>query len=335
VVATWLLLPAPAAKAVPDDDFSLEVSPAVLAATVKPNTKTKLELKIRNASKKTEQLKLETRSFKQDAKTGAINLSTTTPPDLAAWVSYADPTPTIKAGQWFTETITVDLPEAAGFSYPFAIAISRTDEKATEESGRLIKGSVAVFALVNVDKPGATRAVEISDLKTSQTVYEFLPASIELSLFNRGNSIVQPYGNIYIQRGNDDANPLAVMPLNDVRGYVLPNTTRQFEMNWDDGFPHYETVVKDGKETKQLVWNWDAVSHLRIGRYTAKVVAVYNDGARDIPVIGEVSFWVMPWRIIAAVLVILALITFGIWSVVRTVLQTTKRVVSHSKKSSD
>jgi hypothetical protein len=194
---------------------------------------------------------------------------------------------------------------------------------------------VAVFALVNVDKPGATRAVEISDLKTSQTVYEFLPASIELSLFNRGNSIVQPYGNIYIQRGNDDANPLAVMPLNDVRGYVLPNTTRQFEMNWDDGFPHYETVVKDGKETKQLVWNWDAVSHLRIGRYTAKVVAVYNDGARDIPVIGEVSFWVMPWRIIAAVLVILALITFGIWSVVRTVLQTTKRVVSHSKKSSD
>jgi hypothetical protein len=329
------LVPTRVFGATPSNDFSVEVSPSVLAATVKPNATSTLELKVKNASKKTETLKFESRSFKQDGNDGSITLSTSTPPDLADWISYSDRTPTIAPGEWFTQRISVNLPDEAGFSYPFAIAISRANEETTEASGRLIKGSVAVFALLNVDKPGASRAVEISGLTTSQSVYEFLPASIELNLHNRGNSIVQPYGNIFIQRGVKDAEPLAVMPLNDVRGYILPNTTREFTMEWNDGFPRYKTIVKDGKETKELVWDWDTVSQLRIGRYTAKVVAVYNDGVRDVPVIGEVSFWVIPWRLLGAGIILLALISFGIWSVIRTVIRTARRIASHTKKSSD
>ena len=333
MVAYSVLQPASALHAIPNDDFSIEVSPAVLAATVKPGMQTNLELRVRNAGKNTENLKIETRSFTQDRSTGEISVSSTAPSDLGQWVSYGSPAFSIKPGEWFTQNVHVNLPKEAGFSYPFVMVISRADEKTATEGGRLIKGSVAVFALINVDKPGASRAVDVEGLKTSQSVYEFLPATIELRLHNRGNSIVQPYGNIYLQRNGNDQSPISVLPLNKDRGYILPDRTRQFEVSWQDSFPYYKSVVKDGKETKELVWNWDMVSHFRIGHYTAKVVAVYNDGVRDVPVLAEVGFWVIPWRILAGGLVILTLICFGIWSIVRTVLRTSKRIVRRDKTS--
>ncbi|MFA9262839.1 MAG: hypothetical protein ACEQSB_05855, partial [Undibacterium sp.] len=43
---------------------------------------------------------------------------------------------------------------------------------------------------------------------------------------------------------------------------------------------------------------------------------VYDDGTRDIPIEGEVSFWVMPWRLVAlAVLNFALIIGLGIYVV--------------------
>jgi len=321
ILATAALLSvttsAVSAAATPTGDFSLEVSPSTLVTTVKPAVETTLDLKVRNTSKNTENLKIELRSFKINDYGQGISLSDSTPPDLAKWVSLDSPTFTAKPGEWSTLHISVHLPSEAGFSYPFAVVISRVDSKATESSGRLLEGSVAVFALVNIDKPGATRVLGISKLKPSHRIYEFLPADIDLELRNTGNSIVQPYGNIYIQRSSNDPQPLSVLALNDERGYILPGTTRDFHASWTKGFPYYKTVTKDGKNHKELVWDWSALSQFRIGRYTAKVVAVYNDGIRDVPVIGEVTFWVIPWRILLGALVVVVLIGLGLWSAIR------------------
>jgi hypothetical protein len=75
---------------------------------------------------------------------------------------------------------------------------------------------------------------------------------------------------------------------------------------WDDGFPHYTTSTDASGATKTtLEWNIDTVRKFRFGQYTAKVVAVYNDGTRDIPITAEVTFWVIPWK---TILIILAVI---------------------------
>ena len=39
---------------------------------------------------------------------------------------------------------------------------------------------------------------------------------------------------------------------------------------------------------------------------------IYNDGYRDIPLEAQTEFWVIPWRILLAILVILLLILFGL-----------------------
>jgi hypothetical protein len=65
---------------------------------------------------------------------------------------------------------------------------------------------------------------------------------------------------------------------------------------------------RDGKPQQHLSWNFSQVSKLRFGHYTAKLALVYNDGARDVPITGTLSFWVVPWRLIGFVLFILLLI---------------------------
>ena len=289
-----------------DGNFSIQVSPSPLVATVNPGEAKTLELKIRNASTADETLKIEARTFTIDSVSGSVLLDDTLAPKVSQWLSLPAPGFTIKAGQWSTQTITASLPKEAGFSYSFALIVSRNDTSATTSNGQLLKGSVAVFTLLNVNRPDATRKLDLVSLEPTQQVYEYLPATINIRLKNTGNSIVQPYGNLFIQRSSNDTKPIATLPVNEAQGYILPGTERVLTAVWDDGFPRYTTSTDASGATKTtLEWNIDTVRKFRFGQYTAKVVAVYNDGTRDVPITAEVTFWVIPWK---TILIILAVI---------------------------
>lgn len=302
----------------PPSDFSLQVSPSPLVATIKPGTNTTLELKIRNAGTGAETLKIESRKFSVNSETGQVALDDTAPSEIAQWVQFSAPTFTVQPGEWYTQKIRVSLPKDTGFSYSLALIISRTKNPQSTESGRLIKGSVAVFTLLNVDRPGATRKIDVEDLSMTADIYEYLPATVNARFKNSGNTIAGPYGNVFIQRGSGDSEPIATLPVNDKGGYILPGSERVLSTNWTDGFPSIKTTVNaDGTTKTEETWDWSQISKLRIGKYTAKLVAVYNDGQRDVPIVKEVSFWVMPWKFILGGLVVVLFIALGVWSVLR------------------
>lgn len=295
----------------PPSDFSLQVSPSPLVATVKPGQTQDLELKIRNAGTGKEELKIESRKFSVDKQTGKVTLDDTAPSEIAQWVKYSAPTFSVNPGEWYTQKVRVSLPKESGFSYSLALIISRTNNAKTVESGRLIKGSVAVFTLLNVDRPGAVRKLEVTDFKSEQAIYEYLPAEFSVSFQNSGNTIVQPFGNIFVQRSSGDTTPIATLPVNDTGGYLLPDTPRTLNTDWSKGFPVFETKTgTDGSEQKSLLWDWSKLTDFRIGPYTAKLVAIYNDGQRDVPIEKEVTFWVLPWRTMLAASVIIGLLVF-------------------------
>lgn len=303
------------AQGIPDSDFSIEVSPSPLATTVQPGKTSTMELKIRNASIKPERLKIESRSFVLGNNSEGITISDTTPKEMKEWIHYSAPEFTVEPGAWFTQTITTSLPASAGFTFPFAVVISRANDTPRESTpGRLLKGSVAVFTLINIDKPGATRKLELQSFTTSQPVYEYLPTTFTVKLKNVGNSIVQPYGNIYVQRDSTSKKSLGVLPVNGNQAYILPGKTRAISAQWQDGFPVY---TKDDAGEAHLDWGTNRGAPFRIGKYTAEVVAVYNDGTRDVPITGEVTFWVMPWRILLGILVVGVITAVGVWSIIR------------------
>src|SRR5581483_8941721 len=97
-------------------------------------------------------------------------------------------------------------------------------------------------------------------------------------------------------------------------------SNRLFTVSWNEGFPVYKPVLdasgqpvkdKDGQPKQKLSWNFSQVSKLRFGHYTAKLALIYNDGSRDVPITGTLSFWVVPWRLLLGLLVVIVFMTIG------------------------
>lgn len=298
--------------------FSLQVTPSPLVATIKPGQDSTLELRIRNTSSESQSLRMGIRSFNVNEDTGQVNLGDSAPREVTDFISFSQPTFSLKSGEIITQKILVKTPQTAGFTYSFAITVARQTPQRPSDGAAAIEGSVAVFTLLNVDRQGATRKFELGEFSSQKRVYEYLPASFDLKLKNTGNTIIQPRGNIFIQRGSNDSEPIATLPINQGGGYILPNTNRILNSSWNDGFPHYETVSdSNGGQQQKLKWQWNNLSNFRIGKYTAKVVAIYDDGQRDVPVTTEITFWVIPWKIIGISSLILLLILVGAFTLLR------------------
>lgn len=318
VIAVLISATHATAQVKPGEDFGLLVYPSPLVETIKPGESKTIELKVKNTGTGTERLRIQPREFDVDKKTGSVKMMDSEPPLIKEWITFGSPVFTIGPGKTFTQKITVNLPKDTGFSYSFSLAINRVNMNDEVETGANFKGTVAVFALINVDRPGATRKIEINDLKTKQAVYEYLPTEFDVTFRNTGNTIVQPAGSIFIQRGSNDKVPISEIPLNAGRGYLLPDRPRTLTAKWEDGFPAYKTTKGvDGKESQELVWDWSKIMDFRIGLYTAKVVGVYNDGQRDVPIEREVTFWVIPWRIILGALLVLTIFGVGVYVILR------------------
>src|SRR5690606_15519666 len=106
-------------------------------------------------------------------------------------------------------------------------------------------------------RPGAKSSLEIVNFKATKNLYEYLPATFSVTFRNKGNTIVQPYGNIFVGRSDDGKEPLGSLVVNETRGYILPDTERTIEARWTDGFPAYETVQNaDGTSSQKLKWDW-------------------------------------------------------------------------------
>ncbi|MEJ0073275.1 MAG: hypothetical protein WDN27_04325 [Candidatus Saccharibacteria bacterium] len=304
--------PAPA-PSVPGD-FNLQVSPSPLVTTIKPGQKSVSQLKIHNAGTGTEELQIAARSFTFNSDTGKVSLSDNTPPPIASWITFSATKFTVPSDQTYTEDITLNVPADAGFSYSFALVINRQNNPKPAGGTREINGSIAVFSLINVDRPGATSDLKVVSFTSDKRLYEYLPATLSVRFSNVGNTIVQPSGNIFIQRSASSKTPLATLTVNKTQGYILPGTQRTVTAGWNDGFATYQAVAQpDGTTKNHLAINWSDLSHFRFGRYTAKLVAVYSDGQHDVPIEGTVTFWVIPWR---AILVLIAVIA-ALWLLAR------------------
>jgi hypothetical protein len=134
---------------------------------------------------------------------------------------------------------------------------------------------------------------------------------------NTGNTILQPQGNIFIQRSLNSKSSINVINVNPQSGYILPGTDRLISSQWANGFPAYQTVITpSGSSKTTLNWNWSKLSTIRIGRYVGSLVAVYNNGLHDVPLQANVSFWVIPWKLLIVLLILAILIIIGLWTII-------------------
>lgn len=321
-----LVSSAPTQAADANSGLSLQISPSPLVATVKPGQASVLELKIRNTGSKPETLRIDPRKFDVDDKTGEVKLDDTQPADIADWFSFENPTFTIPSNQMTTAKITVNVPKEAGFSYSLALIINRVETPESAKSGQRVRGSVAIFTLINIDRPDATRELQLTSFKSNSGIYDHMPVTFEIEFKNTGNTIVQPHGNIFIQRGKYDETPIDVLQVNPNNSYILPGHSRKLTVDWMNGLLVEHTVNVGGIPKKEIVWDWNKIGSVRYGPYMAKLVAIYNDGRRDVSLEAETSFWFIHWWFALGSLLVLALLGIGVWTILRKTIHTTKRL---------
>jgi hypothetical protein len=299
--------------------LSLLTSPLPIIAKTTPGVPITTDIKIRNTGTGEETLKITLMKFEAYEDTGKPALMDPEPSDeFIKWVSFSEETFKVAPGEWKTVQATIAPPKEAAFGYYYAFVFARANENLSPEERRTaLNGGTAVLALLDVDVPGAKREVTLEKFSLDKKVYEFLPATFSVTLKNGGNVHGAPRGNIFIDKG--DTKDIALLEVNKEKGNILPSSKRTFETSWSDGFPKYVPKIVDGKELKdskgntemELKWNFNDASKLRFGRYTAKLLMIYDDGTHDVPLEGEISFWVIPWRIIGVAVIVLVFILLG------------------------
>lgn len=300
-------------------DLRLTTSPLPINLKTAPGTKISTPLKIKNDGTQDENIEITLMKFKADGATGAPMLEDRTATDeYFDWVSFSEPNFNLPANEWKTVTATFTVPSDASFGYYYAIVFGRVDEQIKlEDRQTVVSGGTAILVLLEAQVPNAKREVTVTDFKIDKGLFEFLPVNFQINLRNTGNVHIAPRGNIFISRG--DQKDIAILEVNPNKGSILPDSPRSFQESWNDGFPFYQDKTQDGKvvtsengdPVQELKWDFSQVSKLRWGKYTAKLLLIYDDGKRDVPIESEVIFWVMPWRLIAGGIFIAIFIFIG------------------------
>jgi hypothetical protein len=310
IIYTTMMPVAALAQSANDQGISLQISPLPIELSAKPGKSITHQLSVRNAGKHDEQLQVRLLRVNADNE-GVVRLSKPLPSDTwANWVHFSQDIFTVPAGQWHNLNMTIDLPGSAAYGYYFAVEYLRANGEGPQPGKAVARGAVANFVLLNADAPGAIREAKIDTFIADHKSYEFLPASFQVKIHSSGNVHVQPHGNIFIMKGSKQVSSIAV---NANGGNVLPDSSRIFTSTWDDGFPVYEykmngaepTVNKKGQPVRHLKWDLSHANRMRMGKYTAHLVMVYDNGQRDVPLEGFVSFWIIPWTLIFLILIVI------------------------------
>lgn len=321
----------------PTGAFNISTTPVVGNLETKPGASTSMKIQVRNNNLTSERIKVSILKFTSNDQDGSPQLLDPDQNDeFLKWVNFSETSFNAEPNVWKTIDLTINAPSTAAFGYYYAAVFTR-DETGSQNSTTNLTGAVAIPILLNVKAPGEVRKSDITQFKSNQNVYEFLPAKFTVKLKNDGNTHVAPRGNVFITKGGKN---IATLEVNQAKGNILPGTERQFTTDWSDGSPSYKlnevdgkVVLKDGKQTTKLDWGKFDLGELRFGKYHAKVAMVYNDGTSDVSTEAELDFWVIPWRIIGVSLLFILLVAGGVWALlVRPVRKGIKKLPSNPLK---
>ena len=312
---TPLLPPEP-----PQSGISLTISPISLNLNTDPGQEISSQFKVKNDSNITEYLEIGISKFQRSGSGGEMSLVAVAPDDeFLSWVSFSEDQFTLDANQTKTINLTISPSEDAGLGYYYAFTINRIQEKEAEERETIVTGAPAIPLLLEVNNPSVKRELQLIDFSADRTFYEYLPTTFSIKVQNTGNIHLSPSGDIFIDQGAKK--DIAVIRANPGRSNILPDTDRTFTSSWDDApiirVPKEENgrVLKDdqGNTIYTLKKDLSKGDKFRIGKYTAHLLLVYDNGQRDIPLEAQLSFWVVPVRLILALVITMAvLISIGL-----------------------
>lgn len=342
----------------PSGGLTLTTSPLPVTLNAKPGQTITTTLKIKQQSSGPANLQTTLLKFTAYGENGKPALSRQGPGDTYfSWVSFDKTDFSAPNNVWQNVVMTIKVPTTAADEYNYAVEFTRQGD-ATYPGGEseALTGGTAILVLLNVITPNENRSLRLDSFGVKNSIVEFLPTTFEVRLHNNGNVYIQPSGEIFITQGDSQIGDIAI---NDQQGNILAGTHRVFPIEWTDGWPFYTPEQKNGKTqidrhghiidtlsfglpspngvndgTDSSTTNSDMskegsnpLNRFRFGEYTARLVAVYVDVYGDDQAItSQITFWVIPWRILLVFLVILGILGFAIYTIIQNILRRRRRL---------
>lgn len=273
---------------------ALEIAPPVLNVKGNPGETIETKIMIRDVSTSPLRVTSQINDFTANGEDGTpkilLEQAEPSPYSIISWVSPLEPF-TLQPKQLQSLPVTIKIPaNAAPGGYYGVIRFTATAPDITE-SGVSLSASLGTIVLLRVNGD-AKEAMNVEEFYTSDSngrktsFFEGIPFNFTERVKNTGNVYEQPTGRILITDmfGNVTAN----VNVNLEQRNVLPTTVRKFSQTFD----------KAGLGDRFL-----------FGRYTADLTLNYGTKKT---MTEKLTFWVIPYKLIAAILIALILLIVGL-----------------------
>jgi hypothetical protein len=303
----------------PAGSYNVTISPIYFDLSANPGDTVSNKIRLRNNTNYPLPIKLGVEKISADLN-GNITLKADTSDTTLSWINFTNPTFVAQPLEWTDIPFTINIPKNAAYGYYWTITFTQDKTSPLARSGVTLTAAAGLPVLLDVRKAGAKAEAKIQQFSVSQPVTEYLPVDFTIKIESLGNVQIQPHGSIFISDGRNK--DLAVLNVNPGLGNVLPSSARIFNASWIDGFLVRQPVMqygqpkldKNGNPIMTLQINWNRLTSFRIGRYTANLLLVYDNGQRDVPLEATVAFWVLPYKAILVILLFLIIVFFvGRW----------------------
>jgi len=271
------------------------VGPGRTEIVVNPGETVVQEISVTNRITEDRQFKLEVEDVRgtSDA-SSAVNLTAGErgPYSIRDYISFPDDSFVLELGERAHIPVTISVPpdaEPGGYYGSVLVSTVRVadgdDGGSTTRSPIIARVGSLIFLTVRGEAVTEGSVTDLS-LIDDKLWYEKGPIELGVLYENTGSVHLNPYGEISVT--NMFGEQVGFVELEP--WFVLPQSLRLREISWDREF--------------------------LLGRYTA--TALINRGYDDIVDEVTVSFWVLPWKIIGGVFLVLFIVIFTLRAFLRT-----------------
>jgi hypothetical protein len=293
----------------PNAAQGIEISPALVELNVEKGKTYIIKLKVTNVTVSDLVYTSTVDDFNAKNETGSpqILLDSTLPPSasIKTWVtgvkSFA-----LKTRESRDISVQVSVPNSAEPGGHYGVLRFSGAAPDVKDTGVGLAASAGLLMLVRVDGE-VTEKASLVTLSTAQngkdtSLFETGPITFVTRIKNEGNIHVKPTGAIELR--DIFGNLVTTMTVNKEKSNVLPSSIRRFETQYNQ--------------------DW------MIGPYTAIMTLGY--GSTGQAIVGQVGFWVIPYKPLLAGLILLVTLIF----VARRMLKSyNKRIIEKAQQSND
>ncbi|HRF28158.1 MAG TPA: hypothetical protein PL051_00755 [Candidatus Saccharibacteria bacterium] len=291
---------------------ALEIAPPVVNLTADPGQKITTELLVRDVANVNLVVNNQINDFVASGEDGTPKLlldpkDSESPYSLKDWVQPI-PQVTLKPKDLVKLPLIINVPANASPGGYYAVVRFTGASPDLKGTGVSLSASLGALVLLRVNGD-AKEGVQIASFYASQndkkgSLFESTPIDFVVRTKNTGNVHEQPTGQVSVT--DSFGNKVANVNINLQRNNVLPSSTRKFSSPLD------KTVIGN---------------RILFGRYVATVKMTY--GSENKTLTEQISFWIIPYKLIALAVLAIAAIVFLIraW-----VIRYKKKIISQTRR---